>query len=158
MAAACEKVIVADDGTVSLITLMDAIQIGIPYGGEPPPRGTLIPHSWAAFALWYRRDADLEEAFRQRVTVASEDGEELFAIETDFKMPQGINRLRLSQPVFGFPAWRVGRCDVTFSLRDDTASTVRWRLLLTYPVTVTHVLETEPRPTVSSHSSAVPAS
>jgi hypothetical protein len=150
--APCEKVIFANDGTVSVIAMLDEMKIGIPDGAAPPPEGTSIPHTWATFTMWVRDDASIEQVFRQKVSVVSPDGIELLGIETDVRFPQGIKTLRLAQPIFGFPVWREGECRIAFALRDDAAPSPRWNVVREYPVTVSYESESQPHVKVASSS------
>ena len=55
--APCEKVIVANDETVSVISLMESISVNI--GGEMPA-DALAPIRWSVLSLW-KRDQEIQE-------------------------------------------------------------------------------------------------
>ena len=63
--AACERIILADDNTVSLISLLEKMEMTAHVApGEPPPAGdAMSPFSWNVLATWTREDGDQDGVF-----------------------------------------------------------------------------------------------
>jgi hypothetical protein len=63
--AASEKAIVDQNNVVSLLSLLEHVNVQIPPG-TPPPADALAPMSWTIFSLWQSTDDDRGKIFEQR--------------------------------------------------------------------------------------------
>lgn len=133
-----ERVIRAEDQTVSLITLIEDITVRVPPELGPPPEGAMTPFGWAAFTMWSRRDAKREASFEQRVTVVRQE-QELIRSDLPFVLPVGITKMKTTQPVFGFPIWYTGPIEIVLSLRESGAD--EWTERARFPLAVIHQYE-----------------
>jgi len=70
--AACDKVILDTDGLVSLITLIEKLEIKIPSNIDLPVH-TSIPMRWSILAVWSDQKTD-EGTYEQMTEVALADG------------------------------------------------------------------------------------
>jgi hypothetical protein len=70
--APCEKVILDADGLVSLITIIEKLQVVIPTGIQLA-HNTAIPMRWQLIAMWIV-DNDEMGLYEQMADVAIEDG------------------------------------------------------------------------------------
>lgn len=96
-----EKVIIADDGTFSIITLMEGLQIGIVAEAEIPLNMT-APVAWAAFASWTRNDGTRSETFEQKIEAFAERASEPYlSIPASVFFSEGTLIMKVRQPVFG---------------------------------------------------------
>jgi hypothetical protein len=78
--AACEKVIQADDRTLSLITLLDRIEVNLPPNVEAPENAS-VPARWAVLAVWRIEDSDANRLYEQYIDVVSEAGVSIIQTE-----------------------------------------------------------------------------
>jgi len=56
--AACEKVIIDTDGLVSLITVIERLEVTVPLGIELPPNAA-VPQRWQVVAIWSLEQSEL---------------------------------------------------------------------------------------------------
>jgi hypothetical protein len=70
--AACEKVIVDTEGLVSLITLIERLEVAVPAGIQLPPNAA-IPQRWQAIAIWRLDEGEIGQ-YEQMTDLVSSDG------------------------------------------------------------------------------------
>ena len=102
--AVCEKVILSTENTVSLITIMEAIRIGV--ASNTPSDIQLVARTiWYAFSLWQREEGDKDGAhYHQKVELILPDGK--MALETqpiDIEFAQGRHNNHGVFQMLGFP-------------------------------------------------------
>jgi len=69
----CEKVILDEGGTASLIALFDTITSAIPQGVTIPPNA-VVPKEWAIFVSWVWTDQDANKEYTQFIEMLYPDG------------------------------------------------------------------------------------
>jgi len=133
--AACEKVITDTEGLVSLITLIEKLEVSVPSSIELPPR-TAVPMRWQTLSVWqidqadmgqYEQTTDLvvqdgtiamhTEPKRLESSLAGRTGVKITGTLTAVPITDGPLRLRLSYRKIGEQDWiEVAEYPVTVSL------------------------------------------
>ncbi len=134
MFAPCAKAIQdGEDRTVSLISVIDGIQVEIPPSGVA--KDTVIPMPWATVATWLRTPEDQGKSFEQRISIITPDGTESIDGSIPFQMTERLFRgfIRLN----AFPAGQQGEYRIRVSLRDVSEGD-KWTAKGEYPVLVLH--------------------
>lgn len=127
----CGGVIVADDGSVSIITLLERIEMTTV--GDDDANIIFAPLKWHTLSLWRRAADQSQQTFKVRTQVFA--GGTLVEnmtgyVDIDFADKQNF---RINQPHFGFPIARSGNNDFVISiLSEDGEWTERGR----YPIEV----------------------
>lgn len=143
--APCLKVVVdKEDNSLSLISILQEVQVGFPSGApEPIPAGTSAPLGWYAFALWRREENEAGKRFEQRVVLRSSAGETLADATTEFQGDKLQHRVSLR--FVGFPVWAEGACSLHLYLRE--VGQAEWEEFPAFPLEIKHVLsETKTTP------------
>ncbi len=92
--AACEKLIVDQVNVLSLISLMQEINIQIPADAVLPPEVKLAPMTWTILSIWEQESGDQDKEFEQRIAITLESGEivtETPIVTFQMKTPQHRN-------------------------------------------------------------------
>ena len=79
--AACEKIITATDGTLSLITLLERMHVNIPPDVQVAESSS-APTSWMVLAVWRPDPSDAGRTYEQYAEVQSEAGITVLRTET----------------------------------------------------------------------------
>ena len=138
----CEKIIIADSGVVSLISILERVFIELPKDVDSPPSDAIAPIAWSVYALWERDTADLktEQVYEQRVQLVLPDGTDWApsgAIPNlTLTFAPGITRVRAIRPLLGFPVAMSGHATLILSIRGDEGE--GWREAATYRLEVSH--------------------
>ena len=105
---ACDKVIIDDMGTASLISLFGNIIVTLPQNAEVPSNA-LVPKEWALFASWDCGPDDDGKEFSQVVQVLHPDGRFFIErMEAKFVM-QRDKKSQIKMPFVGFPVGQQGK-------------------------------------------------
>src|SRR5689334_10891278 len=99
--AACEKVIQADDRTLSLITLLDQMEVNMPPNVELPENAA-VPTRWAVLAVWRIEDSDANRLYEQYIDVVSEAGVSIIHTEA-MRINVSAPYYRLISPIVQLP-------------------------------------------------------
>ena len=132
----CEKIITADNGTVSLISCLDSYSI--PIGPGPVPDKLAVPLQWCVISLWRRLPSDGDREFEQRVELVMPNGEVALAGDMKFKLHHSTYRCMI--PQVGFPIGQAGEYLVKLSLHEVGSGD--WKVLAHYPIRIEHVSAT----------------
>lgn len=135
--AACERIILADDNTVSLISLLEKMEMTAHVApGEPPPAGdAMSPFSWNALATWTREDGDQDGVFfRQRVQLVMPDGSTPIQLESPLLFSEGRQLSRGMFKIQGFPFMRDGGIAVVKLLLRPVDSETEWQEMAAWPI------------------------
>lgn len=133
--APCEKVIVAVDQTVSLISMMESVQVNV---GPDLPADALAPIRWSILSLW-KRDQEVQEPVQieERADVVRPDGIVATGGTTKFTVSNDhlFYRSLVQVPVFpiGLPGFVKVRCQ-TRQTNPDT----EWTEFAEFPLLVIH--------------------
>jgi hypothetical protein len=128
--APCEKVIVAQNNTISLITILERLTVQIPKD-KPAPPDTVFPMKWSILTLWQRQEGDEGREFEEKCELLSGEGKSLISASIRFKFV-GEAHSRVIMEIVGFPL-QLGQCEIKMYLR-DTDATSEWREVADYPV------------------------
>jgi hypothetical protein len=116
---ACEKVIYATDGPVSLLSVFDAMQFQLSKDA-PLPERAIAPNQWAVFTMWEIDPSEINQPFTQVVRIMAPDGSLFLENEHAFASndPTRIQtRVRLN--VKTLPIWQEGKVEIKVSLRGN---------------------------------------
>jgi hypothetical protein len=75
---ACEKVIVANDNVISLIALLQEINVQLAPSAVLPPEMKAAPMNWTILSVWERTPDDLGKSFEQKIVMYSSSNEVMF--------------------------------------------------------------------------------
>lgn len=149
--APCERVIISDEKTTSLITLLEVMNMGVTAEQAASiAQETAIPFTWHVLALWRPESEDDLGAYVQRLTIIPPDDMPPTEFLLDFEVTRIDRNVRAKIGVNGFPIpHRAGICRLKIELRknDDKAE---WREYTQYPVVVRFKEAAEPEETVES--------
>lgn len=112
----CEKVILADDGTASLITLLERVIVAT-VGGNESADIMPAPIKWHVFSFWEREDVSQLEVIkiRSRVIVGGKNIKPLES-EVAVNFAPGLRTMKVNQPFFGLPVKRNEINEFTMSI------------------------------------------
>ena len=130
--APCEKVIIAqDNNTVSLISILQDITLGVPAGVEVP-EAVAVPMRWYGFAMWQKQPEDEGKRYEMEFSLCAPDGTVLIAGTSQFEM----NALshRVSSELSYFPIKQSGLYAFKLYLREDKQGEEK-KLIATFPIT-----------------------
>jgi hypothetical protein len=129
----CEKVIIAEDHTVSLITIFETIQIHLPRSKDDElPENALIPLKWFVYSVWLKQPGDEDKTFEQLVDVEFPGGRTLKSEITEFQIPKNKHRNVILIPTF--PVTPPGFAKIKLSLREQGQQD--WVLRGEYPLEI----------------------
>ena len=79
----CEQAIISkDDETVSLITVMQGLSLGVP--DEVIGQNVLLPHRWSVFSYWLKEAGEDGVTFEQRLEYISPQNAALLKQDSQF--------------------------------------------------------------------------
>jgi hypothetical protein len=73
--AACEKLIVDQANVLSLISLLQELNIQVPADATLPAELKLAPMTWTILSIWEQEPGDQDKDFEQRIALTLESGE-----------------------------------------------------------------------------------
>src|SRR5437016_6530971 len=82
--AACEKVITDTSGLISLITLLEKLEVTVPPGADLPPK-SMVPVRWETFSWWHFDNPEECKNYEYRLEVRVADGSLAMHNEGKFK-------------------------------------------------------------------------
>lgn len=123
--APCENVIVSQDNKLSLISLLETINVGIP-ANQPIPPNSSIPMPWFAVTVWEREASDGNTEFESFVQAGH-----LQSTTANFRMTTPMHRI-IGQ-ILGFPLV-FGEVRLKAFIR--AVGTQQWNEKGTYPLIV----------------------
>lgn len=131
----CERVIVSREGPLSLITVLEGLNLNIPAEEYVNlPDDAVAPTTWFVVTRWIRNDNEESHLWEQRVQVITSDGRIPTDARTAFDLAANPQGMRNIVQINGFPVKPFGAVDVTLFLRkmgeDDTA----WQEIASYPI------------------------
>lgn len=101
----CEKIIIDDNNTASLIAIMHGVTASSPADKEIP-KNAVAPKEWAIYTSWMREQGDETKSFEQKLQILWPDGTEFHVHSLPFKIPESIHQNRVG--VIGFPIGQRG--------------------------------------------------
>jgi hypothetical protein len=133
--APCEKVIVGeDDHSISIVSLLDTINIPAPQGSIIPSEAN-APIRWSIFTLWGREPQDANRQYTQRIRLLKPEGQIAIELFVDFRVPNDKHRNIVNAS--GFPVGQAGDCILQLALISDEEDTPPLELA-EYPIKIVH--------------------
>ena len=131
----CERVIVAREGPISLITVLEGMNLNMPIEEyDSLPDDATAPISWHVVTKWIANDDEERHPWEQRLQVITPNGRistELIMVFDLAENPVGIRNIA---QINGFAIKPLGDVTIRLSLRrageDDTA----WQEIATCPI------------------------
>ena len=114
----CEKVVTEQgSNNVSIISLLETINVIVPPNAPPPPPNSVIPIAWTIFSLWQREEGDTGE-FQCKSVVTSPNGETLLeGSPARWRFENANFRQQIIEKITGFPIWTPGPCQIKMNLK-----------------------------------------
>ncbi len=129
----CEKIIIADDHTVSLITIFEKIQIQLPMSeDEKLPENALIPLKWFVYSLWLKEPGDEGKTFEQFVDISFPGERSIKSEIIEFRITKERHRNVILMPTF--PVTPPGLASIKLNLREHGQQD--WILRGDYPLEI----------------------
>jgi hypothetical protein len=127
--APCEKVIVAQDNTLSMVTILEELKVQVPKDKPVPPNAS-FPMKWAVLTMWQRQEGEEDKEFEEKCDLLSEEGKNLITATSNFKFAKRFHRVLIQ--MIGFPL-QPGQCKIKIYLR-ETVATSEWKEIAEYPL------------------------
>jgi len=134
--AACEKAIVDEQSkVVSLLSLIENINVQFKPGAPPPPSNAAIPMPWAVVSIFKATPGDVGKTFEQRMIM--EDGSATVLLQSpvaEFSLKQEGATHRIINQLNGMHIGTAGSRLLKCYLREKGAPD--WREVASYPISV----------------------
>jgi hypothetical protein len=117
--AVCDRVLIEDRGTASLITITDEFTVTI-KGDTKIGRDTVGPTQWAIFTKWEKTSGDDDKEFVQIIQVLWPDKSEFKRIEFPFGFHPGKKGHQNRFEIVGFPFGQEGLVTLNTWLEVDS--------------------------------------
>lgn len=132
----CSNVIMAQDNTVSLITVFETVNIALPVGAEDNlPEGSQIPITWDILSQYQLQPEDRGKEFFQKVVITMPDGKETHNIESALAGYDGVAKnTRHLVKITGFPISTPGTATIKLFLKEEGSD---YSEIAQYPVYIT---------------------
>jgi hypothetical protein len=127
--APCEKAIISQENTVSMITILEELKVQVPRD-QPIPSNSAFPMQWAILTLWQQQEGDEDKEFEERCDLLSEEGKNLITAKLTFRLPKRLGRVLMN--MVGFPI-EPGQCRIKMYLREIEPSS-EWKEIAEYPL------------------------
>lgn len=115
----CERVIVSQEGPISLITVLEKYIITLSdEEAANLPGEAVLPVTWNVISMWLREEGDENRQFEQRVQLILPDGRIPTDAVSRFTIAASNVRQRNIVQVAGFPISTMGQCKVKILLRE----------------------------------------
>jgi hypothetical protein len=90
--------------TVSIISVLEEIQITLPPGAPAIPQNSALPMQWMTISIWQRESGDENTSFEIRSVLYSPTEQALIEGNiVTFTFQEGMLRFRVIEQIFGFP-------------------------------------------------------
>lgn len=129
----CEKAIIDQHGTLTIIALVENLEVEINEGASLPSNA-VAPKEWAIVALWKPTESEGEASFRQVVELTKPDGQPYKKVLHEFSF-SGNKQHRIVHQVVGMPVGLPGVYPLRMWLEKHEAMVCG---PFTYNLTVTH--------------------
>ena len=146
--AVAEKGLLTKEGTVSLIILLQQVDVRIQADKDSQglPKNAVAPINWCAYSLWQQEAGDEGVEFTKNLQILWPDKSEFMRHHMKFKFTEKKNHNVLMN-ISGFPVGQTG--PVTINMWLETQSQ-RVSATLSWTVEVTHKPPNEPKQETSS--------
>ncbi|MBI3653316.1 MAG: hypothetical protein HY231_19985 [Acidobacteria bacterium] len=135
--APCEKVIIAEDKTSSVITFLEVVNISIsPEQVAELEPDTGVPFAWYVFSLWHKETDEDIGNYMQRIRLILPDNKIAVDVDSPFEITSQFRNARLHVRINGFPIPKIsGDCKLKVFLR-KADSQDDWQEVGEYPIIV----------------------
>lgn len=142
----CDRVIIANDNTTSLITILESININVPPGEEEKlPPNTQLPRAWQIFTLWEEIPAEKGQTWTQKLEFVRPDKEGAIQIATvPVEFTEQAKRHRTVVAIPFFPLLPAGASHVRTSLQREGQD--EWVQYASYPILIERTQNEIPKP------------
>jgi hypothetical protein len=135
--APCERVIIGDDNTASLITLIETLRLNIQEGAILPPEGEDLaaPFNWHALAVWTREESDRDgPSYDLKLQLVMPNGTTPIEVETQLAFGVGKPNHRNVFKMMGFPIARAESVTRVRLLIKPVESNEEWKEAASFPI------------------------
>lgn len=131
----CEKTLINENTrTLSLITILDTLTVGIPAGIDIPADAS-IPMQWNTVTYWGRTPDDVGKLFEQRIFLQMPDGRQSVERTVEFEF---TGKAHSNIAAFtNFPIGVAGDYFLVLTLR-EAGTQANWKEIVKFPMTITH--------------------
>jgi hypothetical protein len=134
----CEKVILDESGTASLISLFDTITGGVPQGVTIPPNA-IAPKEWVIFVAWQWTDADAGKTYTQSIEMLYPDNTPFGVKNSTTFVIQPGKRHQFRVQSNGFPIGQIGTYTIRMWLEHNGVEVVPRHIV---HINVQHAIQT----------------
>ena len=115
---ACERVSIEQEtNAVSIMGVLETINVAVPQGAPPTPPKVFLPMRWAVYSLWQKEPRDTGEFSSQSILFAA-NGEKLLETPVaNWGFKEAQFRHQVIDRIEGFPIWTPGRLQLTLMLK-----------------------------------------
>lgn len=134
---ACERVIVSREGPLSLITVLEGLNLNFPaeeYANLPDD--AVAPTTWFVVAKWAQGDNEESHLWEQRIQVVTPNGRISTDATMSFDLATDPGGMRNIIQVNGFPVKPLGAVSIVLSLREAGRDDTAWQEVARYPINV----------------------
>lgn len=133
--APCEKVLIDQSNTSSLISIMEEVTVRVIPGGQRPPANAIIPMQWAVLSLWEQTSGyDSGRTFEQRTALVSATGQHLIEAIGEFTF--ATPRFRMTNQFVGMPISEPGQHRVKVWIREKASEPKEWKEVASFPLLI----------------------
>ncbi len=117
--AVCDRILIEDKGTVSLIKIADEFTVTI-KGDTKIGRDAVGPTEWAIFTKWEKTSGDDDKEFVEIIQALWPDKSEFKRIEFPFRFQPDKKRQQNRFEIVGFPVGQEGPVTLNMWLEVDS--------------------------------------
>lgn len=133
----CRQVIVSNDGTVSLITVLENINVNIQQQ-EPneSSKPVIVPMAWELITQWQYEPDDREDEYLQKIEIVHPDGTLWSTIESTIPPPNQEIYCRNIVKFMGLSVAQSGEMLVKLFLKKQLSKD--WQIISKYSLFIRH--------------------
>jgi hypothetical protein len=132
--APCEKVLIDQNNTASMIAVMEELTVQM-IAGVAVPAGAVIPMQWSVLSMWEQSSAwDKDRGFEQRTALVSPEGKILVEVVAPFTFDK--DRFRVINQFVGMPVGETGLHKIKIWIRDVSDPPKEWREVGAFPLQI----------------------
>jgi hypothetical protein len=139
--APCERVIISDDGTASLITLIETLRLNVEANQLPPmpeDADLAVPFTWHALAVWTREENDRDgQSHNLKLQLVMPNGKTPIELETILAFGEGKPNHRSVFRIMGFPVAISEGVATARLLIKPIESNEEWKEAAAFPIYLT---------------------
>jgi hypothetical protein len=133
----CERVLLGDDQTISLIIILSEVHFKIPPNNPPPKTGAVMFYRWAVMCQWEVAEEESNIEWEQQLSLRDASGLSIFENITKFQMP--TPEVRIHRMISAFEMIPLLPPDMYYlSTRCRKAGDSEWIEGGTYPLRIIH--------------------